>query len=100
MYRVSLFQARNHRRGTGGFHAVDACGRTLLFEGSSDSGDQSTTADRDDHDICVWERFEDFETSTRVASHDIRVIERMDEGEAMLALDFVGFLERVKDGPV
>ena len=72
--------ARQHR----GLHADDADGRLLLLQRTRDAGDQAAAADGDDDGVEVGVLLEQLQTDCALPSHDLEVVERVDEDLVLL----------------
>ena len=80
MARLSAFERR-------GLDAVDADARAPLLQRRGDAGDQPAAADADHDDVEVRQVLEQLEADRAVAGDDRRVVERVDEAEALRVAD-------------
>src|ERR1051326_1024313 len=76
---MSLIETFPHHGRPRRLDAEDAHIGALLLDGRRDAGNQSATADRDDHVVHAVELLEDLETDGALPCNDRRIVERMNE---------------------
>src|SRR5690606_16601822 len=96
----AVAQRERHACRALGLDTDDADRGPERLDGGRDAGDEAAAPDRHDDDVGVGRVLEDLEADRALARDDVRVVERVDEREAVLAAQRLALLERLEDGAV
>ena len=94
---LAPLDGQRHRVGALGLDADDAGARPPCLDRGRDAADEPAAADADHDDVDVRHVVDDLETDRAVAGDDRRVVERVDEREALGVADPLHLGERFAD---
>src|SRR5205814_9623449 len=91
------FEREAHGCRIDGLDAIDPDRGSTLLQGGCDPGDQTASADPDDHDVDLGQILEDLEADAAVAGDHRRILEWVGERETALVADPLQCLQRLAD---